>query len=186
MPRWVWIIIGTPLALCAICGYLFFAVIKPHFHAALEKEMANAVATSVSESMGTKVQQPLVITPADLNVNNSESSGECGFTTSTSGTTIYGVRTGIDRSGITIVCGGMTYSGKPIVKDGRVDLTEVKVSSGAVGILFPKESFETGMENGINRALEARGMTPTQLTLYDGWMTIRTESSTSDLSPARA
>ncbi|MEA2525886.1 MAG: hypothetical protein QOF73_3113 [Thermomicrobiales bacterium] len=175
MPRWVVIVIVAPLALCVTCASLGYFVLLPRMRGAVAKEMANAVATSVSSSIvpGEFPTGRLVLTAADLNVNNEFVPGECGFQVTNDGTRIYGVVTQISPSGIALVC-GVTYSAVPVVENGRVELTQVVVSRGAANFVLPKGKFAEGMENGINRALESNGLTPAAIALQHDSMTIMT------------
>ena len=181
MPRWVPVLIVTPLALCIGCGSLGYFVLWPkltnQIQSALAEEMANAVAASVSDKIE---RTPLpsnrfVLTRADIDVNNAvfEASDQCGFNVTNNRATIYGVETELSPAGVSIVC-LVTYSAVPVITDGRVDLTQVTVSEGTARFVFPKERFEEGMEAGINRALATAGLTPTALTLDTGLLPIAT------------
>jgi hypothetical protein len=184
MPRWLLIVLVAPLGLCVVCGSLGYFVALPKVRhaisdsqAAVADEMAAAVATSVSNAIAAQSlpEGQLVLTPTDINVNNANAStpGQCGFNVSNLATRIYGVQTEISPAGIAILC-VVTYSAVPVVADGRVDLIQVAVSENAARFVFPKERFEEGVEEGINRALSAAHLTPTALTLADGLLTITT------------
>jgi hypothetical protein len=184
MPRWLVIVLVAPLGLCVVCGSLGYFVAWPKVRssisegqAAVADEMADSVAASVAAAISAQspLAGELVLTPTDLDVNNAvfDGSSECGFNVTNNRATIYGVTTAISPSSLSVVC-LVTYSAVPVVSGDRIDLTQVTVSESAARFLFPKERFEEGMENGINRALATAGLTPTALTLDRGSLTIET------------
>jgi len=184
MPRWLLIVLVAPLGLCVVCGSLGYFVALPRIRtsisesqAAVADEMADAVAASVSRAIAAQslADGQLVLTPADLDVNNTvaTASGQCGFNVNTVAARIYGVTTQFSPTALSIFC-VVTYSALPVVADGRIDLTQVAVSENAARFVFPKERFEEGMEEGINRALAAAGLTPTALSLDVDALTITT------------
>jgi hypothetical protein len=192
MPRWLLIVLVAPLGLCVVCGSLGYFVALPKIRssiaesqAAVADVMADAVATSVSRAIAAQSSSDgqLVLTPTDIDVNNTAApaSRQCGFNVGNVATRIYGVETAINPSGISIFC-IVTYAAVPVVTAGRVDLTQVTVSESAARFVFPMERFAEGVENGINRALLAAGLTPTSLTLGDGSLTIATTRTASPLT----
>ncbi|HEY7031283.1 MAG TPA: hypothetical protein VH482_08160 [Thermomicrobiales bacterium] len=187
MPRWLVIVLAAPLGLCVLCGSLGYFVALPKIQHSLSESqaaaadvMADAVATSVSHAITTQspLDGQLVLTPTDIDVNNTVATapGRCGFNVNNVATTIYGVETEISPSGLSIFC-IVTYSAVPVVTDGRIDLTQVTVSANAARFVFPKERFEEGVEEGINRALTTAGLTPISLSLADDSLTIATSQT---------
>jgi hypothetical protein len=177
MRGWMVGCLVAPLTLCVVCVSLGYFVALPWARTSVSKQMANAVATSVAGSIdaGAAASGKVVIAEDDLNVNNEHSSGECGANVSTSGTTIHGVVTRITPAGITLACAWapeVAYTAVPVVEAGRVELTDIKPSSGTLGFIFTERNVEQGLERGINRALEAKDLKPIALTLRDGSMTI--------------
>jgi hypothetical protein len=180
MGRWVLIIIGGSLALCLGCVVIGVFVVRPRAQSAVASAMADAIATSAAGSISTSALATgeLVLTADDLDVNNAISySGSCGISVTNQETAIYGITTEITPAGIFVGCEGGNYSAVPVVKDGRVEITEIEVSTGVLKVFLSKNNFEKGMEEGINRALAANKLTPIAITLDDGAMTILTEGA---------
>jgi hypothetical protein len=175
MRGWVVGCLVAPLTLCVVCaGGGYFAAL-PWARSNVSKQIANTVATSVASSIEESglVSGKFVITEEDLNVNGEQSFGDCGVNITNSDTAIYGVVTQITPGGITLACAwepGVAYTAVPVVEADRVELT-VEASSGTLGFLFTKRNVEQGLEGGINRALDAKGLRPIALTLHDGSMT---------------
>ncbi|MGH2558237.1 MAG: hypothetical protein ACRDJH_04165 [Thermomicrobiales bacterium] len=180
MPRWALILIVAPLALCVSCASIGYLVVWPRVQASvsdpLAETMADAVFTSVSGRIAASAFQSgdLVLTAADLDVNNTVVPGEAGFETSTDGAWIYGVVTKISPAGVTLLLPGVTYGGMPVIEESRVELTEITAADNLLGFVLTEDVFEQGMEEGINRALDEHGLTPTAITLRHGSMTILT------------
>jgi len=177
MRGWVVGCLVAPLTLCVVCAGGSYLVALPRVRTNVSKQMANAVATSVAGSIEESelVSGKFVITEEDLNVNSQDSFGECGANVSTSGTIIYGVVTRITPAGLSLACMSapeIAYTAVPVVEAGRVELTEIEPSSGTLGFVFTERNVEQGLEGGINRALEEKGLRPIALTLHDGSMTI--------------
>ena len=63
----------------------------------------------------------------------------------------------------------------PVIENGRVALTQITAGDDLLGFFFSEETFEKSLEDGINRPLAARGLTPVSLTLRQGSMTIRVQ-----------
>lgn len=151
--------------------------------AAVTAEMADAVFLSVSRRIqaseipagGQIGGNELVLTATDLNVNNVVVPGEVGVETGTFGTRIYGIVTEIGVEGISLELPGVTYSGVPVVEDGRVELTQIQAGDDVLGFIFSEDIFEQSMEEGMNRALEAHALRPISISLRHGSMTILTE-----------
>jgi hypothetical protein len=176
----LWIVVAA-LGLCVGCAGLGYFLALPRFQSAAADQMAESVATSVAGRLAGSAGAAgtLVLREADIDVNNDDADG-CGINVDNAGTRIYGVVTEIRETGITLRCSGnqdLSYSAVPVVEDGRVELTEVTTSSNWMRFLLPKEKFADGLEEGINQALDARGLRPVSIELRDGSMAIRTESA---------
>ncbi len=181
------------LILCVGGAALGYFVGIPWARTAISKgqmSLSNTMADAVTASVSSRIEEralrkgELVIRSADINVNNAEVPGEFGIETGTDGTWIYGLETEISPRGLALVVPGepdVTNAGHqmalavPVVEDGRVELTEVEVASGVMRFFLSKDGFEQGMEAGINRALQAHGLTPTSITMGNGQLTILTE-----------
>jgi hypothetical protein len=184
LPRWVLGTIVVFLALCVMGTNLGYFVVLPGIRHAVEKSqtaVSNAMAEAVSSSILVNIEEigrrpgQLVITAADLNVNNDDVPGESGIETGPSGTRIWGVVTEIGPTGITLTVGdGVTYSAVPVLEGGRIAFTEAEVSTALMRLLLSKEGFARGMELGINGALDTLGLTPTAIRLDDGILVITT------------
>ncbi|MDP9368103.1 MAG: hypothetical protein M3Q03_07485 [Chloroflexota bacterium] len=181
------------LILCVGGAALGYFVGIPWARTAISKgrmSVSNTMADAVTASVSRRIEEralrkgELVIRAADIDVNNTELPGEAGIETGTDGTWIYGLETEISPTGIALVVPGepdATNAGHrmalavPVVEDRRVELTEVEVAFGVMRFFLSEDAFEQGMEAGINRALQAHGLTPTSITLRNGQMTIQTE-----------
>jgi hypothetical protein len=182
MPRWVTgIIIGAGVLLIACASFAY--VLRHRADSAVAREIASVVAPQVVASISPSdiALGQLVLTEDDLDINNALSlDGSCGFTLSNDGTQIYGVTTEITPAGITFDCASInTYSAVPVVEDGRVELTEIESANSLMKFIFSKDSLGKGFEQGVNSALETKGLTPISITLANGTMTILTEKAVS-------
>jgi hypothetical protein len=183
MPRWALVLVVTPLVLCVGCAVLGYVVVWPRLRSSMSDSLAETMADSVFASLSDRIATSaprsgeLVIRPVDLDVNNAEVPGEAGFETGTSGTRIYGVVTEISPAGIALLLPGVTYSGVPVVRGGRVELTEIEAADNLLGFALTEEVFERSLEEGINRALDAHGLTPTAIALGAGRMTLQLQSA---------
>jgi hypothetical protein len=61
-----------------------------------------------------------------------------------------------------------------VIADGRVELTEVEASNRLMDFVISKGNITNGVEQGINSALDAKGLQPTEITLQNGSLTIMT------------
>ena len=179
MPRWVVILIVGSLAVCVTCASLG-VVFWRRAGSAVSNEMANVIATQVADNIGTRALATgeIVLTEDDLDVNtHTTSDGSCGFNVVNSDAEIYGVTTEITPAGILFGCAGARYSAVPVVLDSRVQLTQIETSNGVMDFVFSKDKLKKGVEEGINSALAAKGVTPTGLTLQNGSITILIEGA---------
>jgi hypothetical protein len=178
MRRWLLIGCGGVLVLCVGCAGIVVFVLRPRAQDSMADTMADAVAASMAGTVASSGPGPVILTADDLDINNSSSTESgCGFNVVNSDTTIHGVETEITPNGLTFGCEGIHYSTTPVVENGRLELTQTDVSSGLFEFLLPTGKFEAGLEEGINRALDQQGLTPTEVTLRDGSMIIVTETS---------
>jgi hypothetical protein len=183
MPRWVVILIVAPLALCVTCvsaGYFVARPLIDRGRDSVSDAMADAVAASVSRTIASSARPrgELTIEAIDLDVNNTSSFGEAGITTGTEGARIYGFVTKISPDGVALVIPPdqvVVASAVPEVVDGRVEIPQANGGMNVMKLFLSSEGFANGLEEGINRALEAHGLTPTAITLNDGSMTIRVD-----------
>lgn len=194
MPRWVLVlVIVAPLALCVGVASLGYVVVRPLIktvQAELQSAATNEMAESVFRSVSRRIEESdrathgqtgtgaLVLSANDLDVNNATVPGEMGIEVGSGGARIYGVVVEISPAGIALVMPGVTYTGVPVVKDGRVDLTRIRASDDALGFVFSEEMFEESLEGGINRALARYRLRPTSVTLRHGSMIVQTEPAT--------
>ena len=183
MPRWALILIVSPLVLCVSCAVVGYLVVWPRVKTATSDQLADAMADAVFGSLSNRIAATalqsgdLVIRAADLAVNNAVVPGEAGFETGTDGTWIYGVVTEVSPAGIALLLPGVTYSGVPVVADGRVEITDIETADNLLGFILTEETFERGLEEGINRALAAHGLTPTAIALGSGRLAIQTDAA---------
>jgi len=169
--------LGVPVTLGVVCVAGAYFVALPWVRTSVSDQMASAVATSIADSIeaGAVASDRIVLAEEDVDVNNQISFGECGANVTTSGTAIYGIVTRITPAGLSLACMSapeIAYTAVPVVEAGRVELTEIEPSSGTLGFVFTERNVEQGLEGGINRALEEKGLRPIALTLHDGSMTI--------------
>jgi hypothetical protein len=172
MPRWALILVVAPLALCVGCASVGYLVVVPWMKARLSEGrsdvthgMEEAVFLSVSRKIKASELSPggriggneLVLNGADLNVKNEVVPSEAGIETGTNGTRIFGIITQVSPAGISLLLPRVTYSGVPVVEDGRVELTQIEAKDDALGFIFSEETLELSLEGGINRALDVRG-----------------------------
>jgi hypothetical protein len=179
MSRCLTIVIIGSLAVCVSCGALGYFWLR-HSTTAVSNEMASVVATQVTGSLGPQdlASGAIVLTEDDLGVNTYITlDGSCGFNVTNGDAEIYGVKTEITPTGILIGCGGARYSAVPVVADGRVQLTQIEASNDLMRLVFSKDNLKKGVEEGINNALAAKGLTPTELTLQNDSLTIMTKGA---------
>ncbi len=188
MPRWAIVLTVAPLVLCLGCGIFGFFVVRegareivPEVRDNVSAAMAGALSGYVSRRIESRARaaggignvEELVLRSSDLNVNTTQIPGEVGIQTGTDGTHVYGVETRIGPGGITLFLPGATYSGLPVLVDGRIVLIQVEDSGDMIELFFPDEAFAEAFEEGINDALRDHGLTPVSLMLGSGVMTIQ-------------
>ena len=179
MPRWVIVLIIGFLVICVGCASLGF-VFRRWTGSAVSNEMANVIATQVTGNIGVTALAAgeIVLTEIDLDVNtHTIDDGSCGFNVVNGDAEIYGVTTEITPAGITFGCAGGTYSAVPVVIDGQVHLTEIDTSNAVIGVVLSKDKLMNGVEEGINGALDAKDVTPIEIALESGQLTILTEKT---------
>ena len=114
----------------------------------------------------------------DLDINNEFHPTEAGIMAGNDGTSIYGFQTQITPDGIVIDTPGSSFmhvETKPTVKNGRIELENdqswrdfMRISGFGKGVI-------SGIENGLNLALETRGLKPVSVTMSEDFLTIETE-----------
>jgi hypothetical protein len=179
MPRWVAIIIVGSLAVCVTCGSLGF-VFWRKAQSSVSNEIASVIATQVADNIGARALATgeIVLTEDDLDVNTFITlDGSCGFNVTNGDAEIYGVTTEITPTGIRFGCAGAMYSAVPVILDGRVQLTQFETSNVMMNFVISQDKLKKGVEEGINSALAAKGVTPTGLTLRNGSITILIEGA---------
>ncbi|HYJ13466.1 MAG TPA: hypothetical protein VEW66_07740 [Thermomicrobiales bacterium] len=110
----------------------------------------------------------------DLTVNNTAVAGEAGWETGTSGTVVYGFEVWFTPEGVHLGIGNEAmYSGVPTILDERLELLDVRTMDvPAFMSLMSADDFEEVIEGGLNEALAAHDLLPTNLTLGDGEMIV--------------
>ena len=194
MPRWAMgLVILAPMALCLGAAALGYVVVWPWIksthaenQAATTDEMAESVFRAVSRRIaesdlstgGQGGTGTLVLTANDLDVNNATVPGEMGIEVGQGGARIYGIVTEISPAGIALKLPGVTYTGVPEVKNGRVELSRIQTRDDVLGFVLSEEIFEESLEGGINRALARHRLRPTSVTLRHDALIVQTESAT--------
>jgi hypothetical protein len=139
---------------------------------AIERQITAKVSRAI---MGNPVTGGvIVIEERDLDINSA------GISPHASGATIYGMQTEITPDGIEIgspkARHDQQYSAQPVIANGRVELKDddrswidpFYGSSDRRGVI-------NGLENGVNQALDSKGLRPVSLSLSDGSLSIQTE-----------
>ncbi len=68
------------------------------------------------------------------------------------------------------------YTGSPVARDGRFELTDVSTNGGGfLERLFPADKLADAVEGGINQSFEAQGLRVVNVTAESGELVIETE-----------
>lgn len=186
MRGWVLGCLVVPMVLCVGCvGVGYFAGL-PQLQNAVADEVADTLEGKIVRSMSSSEvsRGRIELTEAELDINNDIFSNDVGINVTNNGTEISGFVTQITADEIRVVAGDpddpdeTTYTAIPTVVGGRIELAAVDAGPGRWNIItffLPEDAFEEGFEDGINRALAARGLRAVDVTLANGEMTIETE-----------
>jgi hypothetical protein len=138
--------------------------------------MQDSLYQSSSEAIAGAGTTPVTvrIRDRDLTVNNTAVAGEAGWETGTSGTVVYGFDVWFTPEGVHLGVGHEAmYSGVPTIRDGRLELLDVRaLDVPSFMSLMSADDFEQVIEQGLNEALAAHDLVPTDVTLGDGQMIV--------------
>lgn len=181
MPRWLTGIL-IALLFCVVAGVVGGRMLVRRVQSELSEPIGIAIAESVEASVSQAIRSQvsssgeLVLSAADLDVNNFESfGGDAGFEVSGNDAVIYGAMTSIRKDGLAVTLIDMEFIAVPTVENGRIELEETVFEKGLLGFMLSGDAFEHGLESGINDALAGSGLTPVGVQLNAGLMTIATE-----------
>jgi hypothetical protein len=181
MPRWLTIIL-IALLFCVVAGVVGGRMLLRRVQSELSEPIEIAIADSVEQSVSQAIQTQLLangelaLSAADLDVNTHESfAGEAGFEVTGNDAVIYGAITSIRDNALSVTLVDMEFSAVPAVENGRIELEESTFDKGVLGFVLSGDAFEQGLEAGINDALAGSGLTPVEVRLNAGGMTITTE-----------
>ena len=185
MRKWLFGCLVAPLVLCVIClGAGYFAGL-PWVQDRVSNEVADTVEGKVARSMSSREvsRNRIVVNANELDINNTVFSSDVAINVTNDGTEISGFSTDITEDRIRVVGGDpddLAYTAVPTVENGRIVLTDVEAGPGRwhiITLLLPEDAFASGLEDGINRALAAKGLRAVDVRLGDGTMTIETEAA---------
>ena len=172
-----WLIALTASVFLCVCGGCLVGGIKLRGAGAgqIEREIAAIVSAEVA---GNSTSGGLMrIYEPDLDINNEIRPFEAGIMTGNDGTSIYGFQTQITPDGLVIDTPGSSFmhvETRASVRNGRVELQNEDSWRSFLSITGFGKGIVSGIENGINDALESRGLKPVSVTLNDGFLTIET------------
>jgi hypothetical protein len=175
-----WLIALTASIFLCVCGGCLVGGIKLRGAGAgqIDREISAMVSAEIA---GNSVTGGLIrINESDLDINNEMRMFEAGIETGTNGASIYGFQTRIAPDGIVIDTPGSSFmhvETRPSVKNGRIELQNDQSWKSFLSVTGFGKGIISGIENGINDALERRGLKPLSVTLYDGIMVVTTEPS---------
>ncbi len=179
MPKWLMLIIGGILVCVVLAigaGWWFSENIK--VDGPLEESIAAAVSNSVSQAIALQSVQPehLRLSASNIDINTYDCvEGEQTFTTSEDTAEICGATTTISESGIEVELLGTVYLGMPQLDGDEIAVEEVSFDKGLFGLIASSDSFERGIERGINEALEESGLKPVGVAIESTIVQIDTE-----------
>ena len=179
MRKWVLGCLVVPLLLCVGCVAIAYFAALPRVHDAVSDEVADTLEGKLVRGItaGETSRGRIEIDESELDINNAIGSS-VSINVTNNGTEIKGFSTEITPDEILVGADDLIYTAIPTVQDGRIELTGVDSGSGGwsvISLFLPEDAFEQGVEDGINRALEAKGVRPVSVILSSGVMTIETE-----------
>ena len=172
-----WLIALTASVFLCICGGCLVGGLK--LRGAGAREINQAITPMVSSQIvGNSVASgSMRIYEPDLDINNEMRPFEAGIDVSNVGTSIYGFQTQITPDGIVIDTPGsdfMHVETRPSVKNGRIKLQDDQSWRSFLSISGFGKGIISGIEHGINEALENRGLKAVSVTMNEDFFTIET------------
>lgn len=172
-----WLIAVTASIFLCVCGGCLVGGIKLRGAGARDIDQAINPMISAQISGNSVAGGSMRIYEPDLDINNETRPTEAGIETGTGGTSIYGFETQITSDEIVIETPGSTFmhiETKPSVKNGRIDLQYHHSWRNFLSITGFGKGIISGIENGINHALERRGLKAVSVTMNEGFFIIET------------
>jgi uncharacterized RDD family membrane protein YckC len=173
------------LAVVIGCASISYLVALPKIRDYIdrtERRTTEQIAATIDAQVSLRIgpaspSGDLVLSEIDLDVNNGYAADDSfGVQWGSEGTIVYGFVTTIDRTGIVLGSAeDELFRFVPSVVDGQVAFASVGDQDGLTGFILSQESFEQGLEDGINQALSARGLRPKHVVLNQNSLTIEME-----------
>jgi hypothetical protein len=173
-----WLIALTASIFLCVCGGCVVGGIKLRGYGSREIDQAITPMVSAQIVRNSVASGSMRIYEPDLDINNEIRPGEAGIMTGNDGTSIYGFETQITPDGIVIDTPGSSFmhlETTPTVRNGRIELHyQQSWRSYFMSISGFGKGVVSGVENGINEALEARRLKPVSVTMHEDFLIIET------------
>ena len=149
-----------------------WSLLQPRVEAAVERELGNAIATQVAAVNLAPLSRDtrLVLTEETINVSLAKHADTFE--------PLSDVRTQITRDGVAVRFSlyglSSTFEGEPVVRRGRIVISN-PVLSGPAGRVMDATEIANILESHLARLMARADVTPTEVRLRDGSLTVITE-----------
>lgn len=141
------------LLLCCVLGWF---VGLPRLHNSFENALGNAIDDTIAQRLDPASDGTIRIPLSDIEQSIEDNNQD-------SNTRIEGMQISGEGNRIVVRFGSSGqdwgFSGEPTVSNGRLDIVGMEGDNGFLNRLLPPSIFEHGIEQGVNNALDARGLT---------------------------